>query len=154
MAGFMSANSVQGSYYQNFLEGGWGSINELDVYLRTPSGVSFLLAGPWSGQGWSTTYSSSTVAAMQGPLRDTLSIALNFSSDIPLTVDFYGWNGTTLVGSERGIYHGGGYSQWTWGTADQVTGPVIPEPTTMVAGALLLLPFGVSTLRMLRRRTA
>jgi len=30
----------------------------------------------------------------------------------------------------------------------------VPEPTTLVAGALLLLPFGVSTLRMLRRRTA
>ena len=27
----------------------------------------------------------------------------------------------------------------------------VPEPTTMVAGALLLLPFGMSTLRMLRR---
>jgi hypothetical protein len=30
----------------------------------------------------------------------------------------------------------------------------VPEPTTMIAGALLLLPFGASTLRMLRRRTA
>jgi hypothetical protein len=30
----------------------------------------------------------------------------------------------------------------------------VPEPTTMVAGALLLLPFGASTLRILRRRTA
>jgi hypothetical protein len=30
----------------------------------------------------------------------------------------------------------------------------VPEPTTMVAGALLLLPFGASTLRMLRRRQA
>ena len=29
----------------------------------------------------------------------------------------------------------------------------VPEPTTMVAGALLLLPFVASTLRMLRRRT-
>jgi hypothetical protein len=28
----------------------------------------------------------------------------------------------------------------------------IPEPTAMIAGALLLLPFGVSTLRMLRRK--
>jgi len=34
----------------------------------------------------------------------------------------------------------------------QVT--AVPEPTTMIAGALLLLPFGASTLRMLRRRTA
>jgi hypothetical protein len=30
---------------------------------------------------------------------------------------------------------------------------VVPEPTTMIAGALLLLPFGASTLRILRRRT-
>jgi hypothetical protein len=33
--------------------------------------------------------------------------------------------------------------------------PVVPEPTTMIAGALLLLPFGASTLRMVRKnRTA
>jgi hypothetical protein len=29
---------------------------------------------------------------------------------------------------------------------------VVPEPTTMIAGALLLLPFGASTLRMLRKK--
>jgi len=28
---------------------------------------------------------------------------------------------------------------------------IVPEPTTMIAGALLLLPFGVSTVRILRR---
>jgi len=32
---------------------------------------------------------------------------------------------------------------------DAVT--LVPEPTTMIAGALLLLPFGASTLRILRR---
>lgn len=31
-------------------------------------------------------------------------------------------------------------------------GTPVPEPTTLVAGALLLLPFGASTLRLLRRR--
>ena len=30
----------------------------------------------------------------------------------------------------------------------------VPEPTTIVAGVLLLLPFGASTLRVLRKRTA
>jgi hypothetical protein len=35
-----------------------------------------------------------------------------------------------------------------------VTLTPVPEPTTMVAGAMLLLPFGFSTLRMFRRRTA
>jgi hypothetical protein len=30
----------------------------------------------------------------------------------------------------------------------------VPEPSTVVAGALLLLPFGVSTLRILRKSKA
>jgi len=33
---------------------------------------------------------------------------------------------------------------------DQLT--LVPEPTTMVAGALLLLPFGASTIRILRKK--
>ena len=33
----------------------------------------------------------------------------------------------------------------------QVTAVEVPEPTTMIAGALLLLPFGASTLRILRK---
>ena len=33
-------------------------------------------------------------------------------------------------------------------------GVEVPEPTTMIAGALLLLPFGASTLRMLRKNRA
>ena len=36
----------------------------------------------------------------------------------------------------------------------QVFGTPVPEPTTMIAGALLLLPFGASTLRMLRKSRA
>jgi hypothetical protein len=37
---------------------------------------------------------------------------------------------------------------------DDISG-CIPEPTTMIAGALLLLPFAASTLRMVRKnRTA
>ena len=39
--------------------------------------------------------------------------------------------------------------------AAHITGTPVPEPTTLVAGALLLLPFGFSTLRILRKsRTA
>ncbi len=32
-------------------------------------------------------------------------------------------------------------------------GALVPEPTTIIAGALLLLPFGVSAIRILRQRT-
>jgi hypothetical protein len=53
--------------------------------------------------------------------------------------------------------------QWGQSTANVIDGDIastfdlapVPEPTTMIAGALLLLPFGASTLRILRRnRTA
>ena len=49
------------------------------------------------------------------------------------------------------------------GTTPTITGPgqefilnysPVPEPTTMIAGALLLLPFGASTLRFLRKNRA
>jgi hypothetical protein len=44
-----------------------------------------------------------------------------------------------------------GSIQDTYSQNIQVLAPV-PEPTTMIAGALLLLPFGASTLRILRKR--
>jgi len=37
---------------------------------------------------------------------------------------------------------------------DSITVTSVPEPTTMIAGALLLLPFGASTLRILRKSRA
>ena len=42
----------------------------------------------------------------------------------------------------------------TAGAHDLAPVAPVPEPTTVVAGALLLLPFGASTLRILRKRTA
>jgi len=47
--------------------------------------------------------------------------------------------GTALTGTQIGVAGYAGYAP-------------VPEPTTMIAGALLLLPFGASTLRFLRRR--
>jgi hypothetical protein len=35
---------------------------------------------------------------------------------------------------------------------DDVTLTAVPEPATLLAGALLLIPFGISTLRIVRRR--
>jgi hypothetical protein len=41
---------------------------------------------------------------------------------------------------------------WIQGDTGSDSVTVVPEPTTIVAGALLLLPFGASTLRLLRRK--
>ncbi|MGH7972844.1 MAG: hypothetical protein ACREIC_29365 [Limisphaerales bacterium] len=35
---------------------------------------------------------------------------------------------------------------------NSITVSAVPEPTTILAGALLLLPFGGSTIRILRRK--
>ena len=45
-------------------------------------------------------------------------------------------------------FAGGTQSATFWSTV------VVPEPTTMIAGALLLLPFGASALRILRKNRA
>ncbi len=42
----------------------------------------------------------------------------------------------------------------SFGDASLTVDPVVPEPSTILGGALLLLPFGASTLRILRKRQA
>ena len=65
-----------------------------------------------------------------------------FENTVILTLS--GWTGSDS--SIRNV-------SFQYGT--QLTDPnVVPEPTTLIAGALLLLPFGASTLRILRKRTA
>jgi hypothetical protein len=57
-------------------------------------------------------------------------------------VTLYSQFGNPPVG---GIASNDGFEEWA---------ATVPEPTTMIAGALLLLPFGASTLRVLRNRKA
>lgn len=61
------------------------------------------------------------------------------SSDTPAElINFQVYDASVLVGEET--------LQWNGSEFDAV-----PEPTTVIAGALLMLPLGVSTLRILRR---
>jgi hypothetical protein len=74
-------------------------------------------------------------------------------------------NGTILVPYDSATFHSENGAIWggnglitlmSGATIDNVpfAPPVlpVPEPTTFIAGALLLLPFGASTLRILRRK--
>ena len=49
------------------------------------------------------------------------------------------------------VTDGGQFTNGRQGLHQDVLG-IVPEPSTVVAGALLLLPFGVSTLRILRKK--
>ena len=73
--------------------------------------------------------------------------------------DAVGSDGTTVYWDRNYGPSGAQYSYPPHGTLTidsesfQLYGAV-PEPTTMIAGALLLLPFGVSTLRVQRKKQA
>ena len=58
------------------------------------------------------------------------------------------------TGVEIGVWDNGGATIPASANIESITLFPVPEPTTMIAGALLLLPFGASTLRILRKRTA
>jgi hypothetical protein len=81
------------------------------------------------------------------------------------TPTFYVTGSSAVQNIANGWLTAGANAQWagynfTWFAEREVNdvqslaGPwnAVPEPTTMIAGALLLLPFGASTLRMLRKR--
>ena len=67
--------------------------------------------------------------------------------------DLSGWNGTDEIDIYNIFYPGKndvtGVSHVEFFGSAATTS--VPEPSTIVAGALLLLPFGVSTLRILRK---
>jgi len=67
-----------------------------------------------------------------------------------------GYNNTQLMGDANGAY--GVFAINVYDSNGSSTSPnkqpllgIIPEPSTVIAGALLLLPFGVSTVRILRK---
>ena len=63
----------------------------------------------------------------------------------PITLLLQAYSGVNVIATSP-------YLQWDGHEWDVVPAPVIPEPTTVIAGALLLLPFGASTLRIVRKR--
>jgi hypothetical protein len=82
-------------------------------------------------------------------------LSINNNGDI-LTGTFLDPNGT--ISMDHSVLNGrlfGGDThneQIVSGSLVNAPLPAVPEPTTFIAGALLLLPFGASTLRILRRK--
>lgn len=102
--------------------------------------------------GWSLVTDDPSQLIAQGPETTFLYFDLNFLGDL-------GSSGNPLLAtafSLQAYYLGepvvGGFQTWSWPGGDGPPGEiVVPEPSTIIAGALLLLPFGISTVRRLRR---
>jgi hypothetical protein len=84
-------------------------------------------------------------------------LSLDAGSTVSFIVQGYKVDVTPLGLAEVGGSDFDGGNPWAQPNRDVMARfdvTAVPEPTTMIAGALLLLPFGASTLRMLRKRQA
>jgi hypothetical protein len=147
------ATYADGSSYQvpdgNYASGGMHQIDfAVNILLAPGQTYDFFLDGSGSGDGTYVPFVHASNAALSGSPQD-------------------GWDNTMLYANiVGGILDPTSIGSWSpldppaaWDKPSdvnvQVFGTPVPEPTTMIAGALLLLPFGASTLRMLRKnRTA
>jgi hypothetical protein len=118
------------------------------LYLTDDTGFT----APIVADGGPTINGSSLVHLFGGP-SITLS-ALDADID-PITGLAYGQETVAWAGVEIGNWDNGDNIIPASANIDSITVPgvaPVPEPTTMIAGALLLLPFGASTLRILRKK--
>jgi ABC-type uncharacterized transport system YnjBCD substrate-binding protein len=83
-----------------------------------------------------------------GGNADLLALASNPNGgNLNLTFQFSGTDP-----SMTGLFAGSGISSVSYsGSISSTASTAVPEPSTVLAGALLLLPFGVSTVRILRK---
>jgi hypothetical protein len=93
---------------------------------------------------------SGTIAVLGADQDLTLNGTMNDPGDPSLPSVAWSPTGSSASAGENS-------AKYTVRSATTIDGDwvaAVPEPTSMVAGALLLLPFGVSAVRMLRRRQA
>ena len=146
------------------------SIQKINTLLWT---INFTYGGtpePWPDMNLSIPAARNMTIDGVGPvgLSQTGNLRVNYDNDyttfaggstISFLVQGYQVVVTPLALVEVGGSNFSGNPGWVQPNQDMmaqfVVTAAVPEPTTMLAGALLLLPFGASTLRMLRKnRTA
>ncbi|HTL73303.1 MAG TPA: hypothetical protein VL863_08370 [bacterium] len=149
--GSLSSTTVGSITYQQAPVTGGGQLNIFD-------GVNTLVANlVWNqmhtisdGQGGlaNSTDVNLTGITYTGLNANLLSLAAGKNGNLNLTFQFSGTSPSlsTLFGSTAGTTTAS-YS----GAISTATVQSVPEPSTVVAGLLLLLPFGVSTVRILRK---
>ncbi len=141
------------------------SVNVLEAFIETPSGVTFDNSGFSNlDAGWSAGIVNSTYAVEYGPSSSSLTEDLDLIGT-PLTVDFYAFTGCTafpcsaadLSDAYAVHFSGGAYQGWTALTSANLTSenttPTAPEPGTifLIGSGLIGLAL---RLKAVARRTA
>jgi hypothetical protein len=157
--------------------GPWIADDSLSAWIKPSNGTANLDTDPVGNYTFQTTFnltgfdpSSASILGQWATDNEGISIVLNgitivngaaalaanLSNWTPFTISSGFVSGVNVLDFTISNLDNGGYGNPT-GLRVEMTGSAtpVPEPTTMVAGALLLLPFGASTLRMFRKsRTA
>ena len=117
----------------------------VNITLAPGQTYDFFLDGSGSGDGTYVPFVHASNAALSGSTQDGADNTMLYAEVINGSID------PSNVGTWTSLGDG-------WDKASDVNvdvyGTPVPEPTTMIAGALLLLPFGASTLRILRKGRA
>ncbi len=161
--GFTAAdNSILMNGTVNVDGSGLATSGSMTVYLGPSplgNGITYNLV-PTTGPGMNTSpalggyviqYDNLVLGLATVPFLDTYGLLFSNNESV-LQLNLWG-NNAGNNGYETATLYSGGVLEDVTGGASISLAPV-PEPTTMIAGALLLLPFGASTLRILRKRTA
>ena len=139
------------------------SLNQLQVFLTGTPGQT---GGSRDANGYLTGFTGTTVYDMNPGGGTANGVTLNFDLNpgsgagdmflyIPTSAFNVGGGAYVVLYSHFGHLPGDfesndGFEEWaTFTPSSEIT---VPEPTTVIAGALLLLPFGASTIRILRRK--
>ena len=100
-----------------------------------------------------TDFSGEQLAAGDGTLF-TFTLLVNANAPLGPSALSWGDAGTGVAGFDAGFFDVFTDVVLPLDGVSINVGTPVPEPTTMIAGALLLLPFGASTLRILRKSHA
>jgi len=112
------------------------SWNQIHLVSNGQGGISDSLSVNLTGIAY-TGANADLLALASQPNNGNLNLTFQFSGTDPTLTGLFAGTGTQSVS----------YS----GSISSAASTAVPEPSTVVAGALLLLPFGVSTLRILRK---
>jgi len=109
--------------------------NQIHIVSNGQGGIADSLSVNLTGINY--TGANADLLALASTPNGNLNISFQFSGSDPSLTSLFAGSGTQSVS----------YS----GSVSSVASSAVPEPSTVVAGMLLLLPFGVSTLRILRK---
>jgi hypothetical protein len=148
--GGLSSTTVGSITYQQAPILGGGQLNIYDGVNTLTGNVSWGQIHILSdGQGGIADALSVNLTGMAytGANADLLALAANPNNgNLNLTFQFSGTDPTLT-----GLFAGSGTQSVSYSGSISSVSTAVPEPSTVVAGALLLLPFGVSTVRILRK---